>query len=162
MAHVRTVLARRWPVSILAAALFVGAVGAAPPGCAHKKAKSPQQQAQADYRAYQQRVREVVKDPARADQVIALADDLQRQFEQLRAQIVKGRADVASLNANYDAQRADFDGLFKQQDADRQALIEQVISVRAHIGKLLTDAEWQSLHKFGVEALEAHLKELAS
>ena len=91
-----------------------------------------------------------------------LADELQRQFEQLRDQIVRGRAGLARLNADYDSTRADFDAFFTRQDADRQALVEKVISVRAQIGRLLTDAEWQSLHKFGVEALEAHLKELAS
>ena len=149
-----------WAVAIVAVAAVAG--GAALQGCAHKKAKSPQQQAQADYAAYQTRVREVVKDPARADQVIALADELKRQFDQLRAQIVQGREELMTMNANYNATRSDFDGFFKQQDAERQALIDKVITVRAQIGKLLTDAEWQSLHKFGAEALDAHIKELAS
>jgi len=164
MTRTRTALPRRWTVAVLAAALIAsaGAGGAAIPGCAHNKAKSPQQQAQADYAAYQKRVREVVKDPARAEQVIALTDELKRQFDQLRAQIVQGREKLAGLNANYNATRADFDGFFRQQDADRQALIDNVISVRTQVGKLVTDAEWQSIHKFGVEALEAHLKELAS
>ena len=66
--------------------------------------------------------------------LLALADDLQRQFQQLRDQIVQSRAGLARLNADYNVTRADFDGFFTQQDADRQALIVKVISVRAQIG----------------------------
>jgi hypothetical protein len=148
-----------WAIAIVAAATVAG--GAAIQGCAHK-AKTPQQQAQADSLAYQKRIREVVKEPARADQVIALADEMQRQVDQVRAKLAQSRAELLKLNANYNATRADFDAFFKQQDADRQALMDKAVSVRVQIGKLLTESEWQALRKFGVEALEADLKELAS
>ena len=153
----RRVRSGLWAVAVVAAV----AGGGAMQGCKHK-AQPPQQQAQADFAAYQKRIREVVKDPARAEQVIALADDLQRQVNQLRATLVKSRAELAALNANYNAKRADFDAFFKEQDAGRLALIDKVISVRTQISKLLTESEWESLHKYGIEALDADLKELAS
>ena len=152
----QSVRSKLWAVAIVAAL----AGGVAIQGCA--KPKPPQQQAKIDFAAYQKRIREVVKDPARADQVIALADDLQQQVDQLRAKLVKSRAELAALNANYNAKRADFDAFFKEQDAGRLALIDKVISVRTQISKLLTESEWESLHKYGVEALDADLKELAS
>jgi hypothetical protein len=94
--------------------------------------------------------------------VIALVDKLRLQFEELRGKLIQSRADVAKLNANYDAKRSDFDAYFKEQDAGRQALIDQTISVRTQISALLTESEWQAIHKFGVEALNANIKALAS
>jgi septal ring factor EnvC (AmiA/AmiB activator) len=157
MTRKRTVSCRVWGVAIVA----VLALGVALQGCAHK-AKSPQQQAQADYGAYRKRIREVVKDPARADQVIALTDELQRQVDQVRARLAQNRADLAALNANYGATRGEFEALFKQQDADRQALADKAVSARVQAGKLLTDSEWQALHRFGFKVVDANLKELAS
>ena len=94
--------------------------------------------------------------------MIALADELQSQVDQVRAKLAQNRAEVAALNANYDATRADFDALFKRQDADRQALTEKAVAYRVRVGKLLTESEWQALHKLGAEALDADLKQLAS
>jgi septal ring factor EnvC (AmiA/AmiB activator) len=160
----RSILPRRWAVAIVAAALIASAVvgGAALQGCAHNKTKSPQQQAQADYRAYQQRVREVVKDPARADQVIALTDELRREIDEVYTKLAQSRAQLETLNANYNATRADYDAFLKQQDAERQALTDKAISVRVEIGKLLTESEWKTLRKYGVEAVDSGLKALAS
>jgi len=151
MARKRTLLSWLCAVAIVAAAVQ---------GCSHK-AKSPRQQADADYLAYQKKIREVVKDPARADQMVALADEMQQQVDQVRARLVQNRAKLAALNSNYNGTRADFDAFFKQDDADREALMSKAVSVRVRIGKLLTESEWQQLHKYGAETLSADLKELA-
>src|SRR4051794_2164137 len=99
MTRRRSALLVLWAIAIVAVA---GA--AALQGCAHED-KSPQAKAQVDVAAYQKRVREVVKDPARADQVITLVDELQGQFEQLRANLVQSRSDLAKLDADYYAKR---------------------------------------------------------
>jgi len=153
-------MSRLWLVAIIAVAAVAG--GVALQGCAHEKAKSPQQQAQADYAAYQKRVREVVKDPARAEQVIALTDELRREIDEVYTRLAQSRSEMAALNANYNATRADYDAFMKQQDAQRQALMDKAISARVEIGKLLTESEWKSLRKSGVEAVDSGLKALAS
>jgi len=167
MTGVRTFLRRRrgrWAGAILAAAMlvFAAAGGAAIQGCAHGKTKSPEQHAEAEYSAYQRRVREVVKDPARADQVIALTDELRREIDEVYTKLAQSRGQLQTLNANYNATRADYDALLKQQDAERQVLMDKAISVRVEIGKLLTESEWKSLRKYGVETVDSGLKALAS
>jgi septal ring factor EnvC (AmiA/AmiB activator) len=129
------------------------------PGCKHE---TPAQQAQADLSNYQKRVREVVKDPAKADQLIALTNRLQDHVRQARAALVEYRAELARLNANYDATRADFGALFRKADADREALMNNVIDIRVQMGALTTDQEWAELRKAGAKALNADLQDLAS
>jgi len=128
-------------------------------GCKHE---TPPQQAQAESRDYEKRVREVVKDPAKADQLIALTEQLQDNVRQARGQFEGYRAELAGLNANYNATRTDFDALFKKEDAARDALMKNVIDVRTRMGALATDQEWAELRKYGAKVLNADLKDLAS
>ena len=128
-------------------------------GCKHE---TPPQQAQQEFHYYQQRIREVIKDPDRAQQMIELTDDLQRQVNQLRVQLANSRAELAAMDANYNTTRAEFEAVFRQQDADRQVLIDKAISARAQMSKLLTESEWKSLRDIGLETLDADLKALAS
>ncbi|HEX4797248.1 MAG TPA: hypothetical protein VH370_25870 [Humisphaera sp.] len=144
---------------VVRAGAMIAAILSLAVGCKHE---TPPQQAQQEFHDYQERIREVIKDPDRAQQMIELTDDLQRQVNQLRVQLANSRAELAAMDANYNTTRAEFEAVFRQQDADRQVLIDKAISARAQMSKLLTESEWKSLHDIGLETLDADLKALAS
>jgi uncharacterized lipoprotein YajG len=54
-------------------------------GCSSKRDITPEQKAQADVAAYEAQVRKIVSDPARADQLVALAN----QFQQLVTESIR-------------------------------------------------------------------------
>jgi len=134
---------------------------AAVPGCSSKPL-SPEQQAQADLAACDAQIRKVVADSARADQLVALTDELNKLGWQSIAHVNDYRAKVAALNSNYDATREDFEALIKEQDAVRETLLKKGLALREQMATLTTDAEWEQLKSARLRALELGLRELSS
>jgi uncharacterized coiled-coil DUF342 family protein len=130
-------------------------------GCSSKHL-TPEQQAQANMEAYAAQIRKVVADPARADQLVALTTQYQQQMRESAAVVRDYRAKLAALNANYEATREDFETLFSQQDAHREALLRKVAALREQITALTTDAEWHELEKARQRMLDADIQDLVS
>lgn len=130
-------------------------------GCSSKHL-TPEQQAQSDLTAYEAQVRKVVADPARADQLVALANEFQQQVLQSAAILGDYPANVAALDANYDATRKDYEVLLSEQDARREALLRKFGVLRERMVALTTDAEWEELKKARLRTLEAYLQDLVS
>jgi len=131
-------------------------------GCSSKPALSPEQQAQADRTAYEAELRKVIPDPVRADKLMALTNEFQKLLQDTVTHVSSYRAKAAALNANYDATRADYDSLFNQQDAAREAFMQKATALREQMAALTTDAEWAQLKKARLRALDADLQELLS
>ena len=131
-------------------------------GCSSKPALTPQQQAKADLAAYQAQIREAVPDPARADQLVALADEFNELAWKSIASMNDYRAKVATLNSNYEATRNDYESLFNQQDAVRQDFVHKAIALREKMAALTTGAEWGQLTKARLQVLETALQDLFS
>lgn len=134
---------------------------AAAAGCSSRPL-TPEQQAQADLKDYEAQVRKVVADPARADQLVALANEFQQQVRQSAAILGDYPAKVAALDANYAATRKDYEVLLGEQDARRQELLKKFGALREQMVALTTDAEWEELKKARLRTLEADLQELVS
>ena len=150
-------VASLWAVAALALALALAAVA----GCSSKHL-TPEQQAQADVEAYEAQIRKVVADPARADQLVALTNEFQQQMRESAAILRDYRAKVAALNSNYEATREDFEVLFSQQDAHREALLREVAALREQIAAIMTDSEWEELKKANQRMLDADVQDLVS
>jgi len=131
-------------------------------GCSSKPALTPEQQAQADLQEYEVQIRKVVSDPARADKLVSLTNEFQKLSQDTFAHINSYRAKVAALNSSYEATRADYENLFKQQDAERDAFVLKATTLREQMAALTTDAEWAELKKARLHALDADLQELLS
>lgn len=146
---------------MLAAALALALGIAADAGCSSKHDLTPEQQTQADVTAYEAQVRKIIPDPARADQLVALANEFQQLTRESIAKIKSYRAKVAALNANYDATRQDYETVFSEQDASRESFIEKASAIRERMAALTTDSEWEELKKARLRALDADLDELS-
>jgi phage-related tail protein len=123
---------------------------------------TPEQQAQADFQAYEAQIRKVISDPARADQLVALTNEYQQQMRESAAIVRDYRSKLTALNANYDATREDFKALFSQQDAHREAFLRKVAALREQMAALTTDAEWEELDKARQRTLDVDLQNLVS
>jgi hypothetical protein len=145
----------RWVAAGLALVL------AAVAGCSSKHL-TPEQQAQANMEAYEAQIRKVVADPARADQLVALTTEYQQQMHESAVVVRDYRAKLAALNASYEATREDFETLFRQQDAHREALLRKVAALREQIAALTTDAEWHELEKARQRMLDPDVQDLVS
>jgi hypothetical protein len=143
-------------VAGLAAVVLIGIAG-----CKHE---TPEQQAQArldaDVANYQEQIRKVVQDPVRADRLVSLVSEFKALARTAASAMREQRAKLAALNANYDATRADFASLFRQQDAERQALLEKAMSLREQMAALTTDSEWEQLKQAREKELTAILQEV--
>ena len=129
-------------------------------GCSSKQALTPEQQAQADLAAYEQEVRRIVPAPARANQLVALANEFQQLANESIANVRDYRQRVAALNANYDATREEYEALFNQQDAAREAFVNKVGAIRERMVAFTSDAEWEQLKTARLRVVEADLQEL--
>jgi hypothetical protein len=131
-------------------------------GCSSKPALTPEQQAQADVAAYEAEVRKIVPDTARADQLIALTNEFQQLAKENIANASDYRAKAAALNSSYAVTRADYEALFSEQDANREAFVRKGLALRERMAALTTDSEWEQLKKARLRALDADLQELLS
>jgi hypothetical protein len=131
-------------------------------GCSSKPKPTLEQQTQADMAEYEAQIRKVVSDPARANELVALANAFQGLAHEGIANAKEYRAKVAALDANYGATRADYEILFSQQDTAREALLKKATALRERAAALMTDSEWTQLKKARLRALDAELQELIS
>lgn len=131
--------------------------------CSSSKSKeTPDQLAETGLSAYQAHIHRVVKDPARADQLVELSTEFQRVIEEAGHSLDSYRAKVSVLNANYDATLAEFEALFDQRDKERAESIEKAIALRARMAAITTDAEWSELKKARVAEWQLQLAEAQS
>jgi hypothetical protein len=71
-------------------------------------------------------VQDVVADPERAEQSLALVDELQREFDDIKELRFERKKQIKALNADYDASRAEFETLLDGIAQDRLANQERV------------------------------------
>lgn len=130
-------------------------------GCKHE---TPEEQAQArldaDVANYQDQIRKIVKDPDRADKLVPLVSQFEVLARNAASVMRDQQAKLAALNANYDATRADFATMFRQQDAERQTLVKKALDLREQMAALTTDSEWEQLKQAREKELTAILQEV--
>jgi voltage-gated potassium channel Kch len=154
----KSISSARWRAAAISLTLALAAAA----GCSSKRDLTPEEQAQADVAAYEQEIRKVVPDPARADQLIALTNEFQKLAGESIASVKNYRAKVAALNSNYDATRADYEALFRGQDASREAFLRKAGALRARMVVFTDDSEWEELKKARLRVLDSDLQELLS
>jgi len=150
-------ISSRWLTAALA--LCVGLATLA--GCSSEHLTLEQQE-QADLQAYETQIRKVVADPARADQLVALTAEFQQLAQDSIVSIKHYRTKLAALNSNYEATRADYEAVFSEQDAARDAFFKKATALRQRMAALTSDSEWEKLKKARLRGLEADLRELLS
>ena len=118
-----------------------------------------EQQAFDDLRA---EIRNIIDDPWREMEALALMDELVEAFDQLRVRVSERRRRAHELNADYDTTREEFDAFFDGIEADIQANRIEVIESERALLATLTPEERKSLEKVQTEAMKAAIRTIQS
>jgi hypothetical protein len=138
--------------------LLFAALGFAIAGCASKDDVSladVEKQAFADLRG---EIREVIVDPSRESEAIAIVDWLVADFDNLREKISIRRKRVRALNADYDTTRADFETFFDQIDKEIRLHKRQVSEMQRALFAVTTSDERSTISKAHTKAMDAAIK----
>jgi hypothetical protein len=128
-------------------------------GCKHETPAQQSEQLQAeensDVTNYEDKIRSVVKDPARADKLVSILTNLQALVHDTAFAAKDNRHRIEALNSTYAATRGDYDALFARQDAINQAFFKNALDLRQQMAANMTDEEWEQLKPERVKAFEA-------
>ncbi len=138
------------PVTI---ALCLGLVVA----CAGMK-KSPEDKQKEAFDDFRATVADVIDDPDREGQAIALITELQQSFFDVRDANAKAFAEVRKLNADYDAARADIEAALEQIVARVRSEQRHVVDANRQLRTIVTEEEWDAIDKSRSRALMAAVK----
>ena len=97
---------------------------------------------------------EVVKDPARADKLVKATSDFERLVLDKEADFRRSNSGLDALNARHGATRAEFESVLEQQRGARAAFLRQLVSLRMEMAANCTDAEWEDLKDYRMDALQ--------
>jgi len=122
--------------------------------CGGKEAVAPgdvERQASEDFR---QSIMEVIEDPDREAEVLALVEDLQRDFVKFRESVTKRRTELRRLNADYDATREQFKEYIEKYGAGVELARKAVMQRRMALIAATTEEEWDALQKAETKAMK--------
>ena len=128
-------------------------------GCAGQKASPIDKEVDA-FDNLRTNVQDVVADLERAEQSLALVDELQREFDNIKELRLERKKRIKALNADYDASRAEFDTLLDGIAQDRLANQERVSQTYRQLLEVITTEEWAKLAKSRNKAMQAAIKAL--
>jgi hypothetical protein len=124
-----------------------------------KSKETPEQVAENGLAKYQEDIRRVVKDPARAKQLVELSSEFQDLVNEAAQSFKNSHARLMLLNANYDATLDEFHALFDQADKERAELFDKGVALRTRMSALTTESEWTELKKARVAEWQDEIAE---
>ena len=107
-------------------------------------------------------IREIIDDPLREMEALALTNELIEALDQHRARVTERRLRVSALHANYDTTREDFEALFDEIETDIQINRVEVIESERALLAALTPEERKSLEKVQTKAMKAATRSIQS
>jgi uncharacterized coiled-coil DUF342 family protein len=142
--------------------ILVSAIVLVGTGCAGKDKPTPtdiEAQAFADLKA---EIREVVSDADRAEQAIAITEELETSFDALRAHLAERSAKIQALNADYDAPKEDFIKLINSIQMDVERNQRHVSELHRKLVEVTTAEEWADIKKLRNATMEAAITNIQS
>lgn len=150
-------LLRKFGAGILNAFLVATAVLSLA-GCAGTEKMSAVDVEHQAFEDLRSEIREVIDDPARAAEAIALVNALSDELSALRRDVADRKRRARQLNADYDASRADFEALAEQLDRERRSNRQRVLDEHREFLALVTPEEWAEISKAHTKAMKATIK----
>ncbi len=135
-------------VLVAAAALFLA-------GCGGKDAVAPADVEEQAFEDLRTEVREAIDDPVREAEVLTVVDALSKDLVTLRESVSARNSRARELNADYDAQRADFEALFEQINAEIRSNQQSVTQTHYALLEVTTEEEWAQISKSRTKAMNA-------
>ena len=148
----------RGPVARCKTASLLVATACVLVGCAGKNDVSPIDAERQAFEDLRNEIREIIVDPPRETEAIALVDALAEDLGTLREKILERRQRVRQLNANYDTRRADFEAFFDQADREIQSNQQRVTMNHRKFLAITTPEEWSALSKARSGAMNAAMR----
>ena len=136
-------------------AMLFAAVACVFTGCSGKNAVAPIDVERQAFENLRSEIREVIDDPAREAEAIALVNWLVDDLDNLREKISARRKRVRQLNADYDTSRADFQAFFDQVDKEIQSNKRQVSVRQRELFAITTPNERSAISKAHTKAMDA-------
>ncbi len=129
-------------------------------GCGGNKNMTPADEMGAAFDDFNAEIREVVTEPERADQVVALVDKLEKELRLMQNQINAREADFRKLNANYDTSEQQFKDFAERVERETRENKETASTTYRALYKLLTPEERDALVKSRSKAVTAAVRNL--
>ncbi len=148
-------LIHRWQ----SAMLFV-AIAFTFAGCGGKDAVAPIKIERQAFENLRSEIRQVIDDPTREAEAIALVNLLVEDLDNLREKISARRKRVRQLNADYDTSRADFQAFFDQVDKEIQSNKRQVSERQRELLSVTTPDERSAISKAHSKAMDAAIRNI--
>jgi hypothetical protein len=121
-------------------------------GCASGSVSS-EEAMRAAVRKGEEVIREIVKDPLRADRALVAQRRLRATVRGAYGEFYAARRELAALNEEYDAPRSDMERIADRLSEKRRARYEEIIAASLSLRRAMTPEEWQ-------EYAEAHAEQL--
>lgn len=148
------------PASHLKFAVLFAAAACVFTGCASKDDVSPMEVETQAFEDLRSEIREVIDDPAREKEAIAMLETLTEDLETLRVSVSERRQQFRKLNANYDATRAEFEAFFDQVDSQIQSNKRQVSEKNRALFAIITPDERSAISKVHTKAMNAAIRNM--
>jgi len=148
------------PVNHLRFAVLVAAAACVFTGCASKDDVSPMEVETQAFEDLRSEIREVIDDPAREKEAIAMLDALTDDLETLRVSVSERRRRFRELNANYDATRAEFEAFFDQAVQQIQSNKRQVSEKNRGLFAIITPDERSAISKVHSKAMNVAIRNM--
>ncbi len=141
-------------------AMLFAAIACAIAGCGGKDAVAPSEVKKQAFEDLRSEIREVMDDPAREAEAIALVNWLVDDLDSLREKISARRKRVRQLNADYDTSRDDFQAFFDQVDKEIQSNKRQVSVRQRELFAITTPDERSAISKAHTKAMDAAIRNI--
>jgi hypothetical protein len=107
-------------------------------------------------------VRGIIDDPEREAAVVALVDDMEAQYVEMRETAQRRRAALQELNADYDATREQFAEYLDTHNADLKRTQQEFLAGHRRLINATTAEEWSALEKSNTKSMQRLAESLAS
>ncbi|MEH6571229.1 MAG: hypothetical protein V7709_19265 [Halioglobus sp.] len=107
---------------------------------------------------FRQEILSTVGDADRAEQALALAEQLEQGFVATQSQLQVDMETVRSMNADFNATETQFQAFFEGLNAQAGTRQNQAVAIHSKMQALLTADEWKQLKHARNDALQTVLK----
>jgi len=114
-------------------------------GCTSQQARLLEKRHGDVLKSYREQVADTIDDPKRAEQLIAIGEDLHLQIRRETKVILEMAAELKKLNSAYDTPRKELEAALQNLNSQRAKMRDSILLARAEAMSLTTPAEWQKL-----------------
>jgi hypothetical protein len=115
--------------------------------CSGVNTVAPEEQERQSFEDFRETIKDVIEGSDRQQEILGLVEAVQLDFKNLRATVGEQRAELRSLNADYDATQEQFQAFIDKYDAGIRAARKQATDSRMAFVRATTNEEWAALKK---------------